>query len=142
MSAVPDRLTEPTHAGAHDPVHDTVREPAHPVERDAVTVVVRHAATPWSRLKGLLAGPLPPAGQGLLLTRCFAVHTVGMTRPIDVVFVDRDGRILAVFPALGSARVAICLRAADAIEFADGDAARLGLAVGVRIRYVVEGATS
>lgn len=142
MSAVPDRLTEPTHACMHDPVHDAVREPAPPVERDAVAVVVRRAASPWSRLKGLLAAPMPPSGHGLLLTRCFAVHTVGMTRPIDVVFVDRDRRILAMFPALGSARVAICLRAADAIEFTAGDAARLGLEVGVQLRYIVEGAAS
>jgi uncharacterized membrane protein (UPF0127 family) len=134
MSAVPDRLTQPN--------HEPVRDPDPPAERAVVVVPVRRAASPWSRLRGLLAGPMPPAGEGLLLTRCIAVHTVGMTRPIDVVFVDRHGRILAMFPALGSARVAICRRAADAVEFAAGDAARYGLAVGVRIRFVVEGATA
>ncbi|PKM79296.1 MAG: hypothetical protein CVU88_06515 [Firmicutes bacterium HGW-Firmicutes-13] len=45
------------------------------------------------RLKGLLgrSGLLP--GKGLLIKPCKAVHTVGMSFPIDVGFVDKEGCI-------------------------------------------------
>ena len=53
---------------------------------------VRLAATPLARLRGLLGRP--PSPVPLLIVPARSVHTVGMRRPIDVVFLDDDLRVL------------------------------------------------
>lgn len=58
----------------------------------------------WLRLRGLLARPPLLAGEGLLLLRCRAVHTFGMRFPLDVAILDRDGRVVATYPALPPGR--------------------------------------
>jgi len=49
-----------------------------------------------SRLLGLAWLDASEAGPGLLIPRCRAVHTFGMRFELDLVFLDRDGRPLAV----------------------------------------------
>jgi uncharacterized membrane protein (UPF0127 family) len=103
---------------------------------NSVVVCVRRARTPWARLRGLLgAAPLAP-GEGLLLERCRAVHTVGMRRAIDVVFVAADGAVIELRRGLGAGRFAVCARAWSVLELGAGDAWRLGLWPGCRIRFV------
>lgn len=101
-----------------------------------VLVSVRRARTPWARLRGLLgSAPLPP-GEGLLFERCRAVHTLGMRRAIDVVFVAADGAVIELRRGLGAGRIAVCTRAWAVLELTAGDAWRLGLWPGCRIRFV------
>ena len=57
------------------------------------------ARSMWSRLRGLIARPLP-AGSGLLLPACSSVHTHFMSYPIDVVYLSGDESIVKVVPAL------------------------------------------
>ena len=103
---------------------------------NAVMVPVRRASTPWQRLRGLLgSAPLPP-GHGLLLEHCRAVHTVGMRRAIDVVFVAGDGAVIELRRGLGAGRFAVCRRARSVLELGAGDAWRLGLWPGRRVRFV------
>ena len=54
----------------------------------------------WQRLFGLTRRPPLEPGQGMLLRPCKAVHMFGMRYPLDVAFLDRDGRVLAVYPGL------------------------------------------
>ena len=54
------------------------------------------ADCPWSRFMGLQFRAALPAGAGLLLTPCPSVHTFFMRFAIDVVLLDRYGRIVAV----------------------------------------------
>lgn len=49
------------------------------------------AANFFLRLKGLLGRSGLPKGKGILIKPCKAVHTVGMSFPIDVGFVDKEG---------------------------------------------------
>lgn len=98
-----------------------------------VVVGVVHARTPWARLVGLLGRRQLPAGCGLLLSACMAVHTLGMRRPIDVVFLDVFGQVLNVERHVASGRVVWCSRSSAVIEFAAGDAWRLGLHEGSRV---------
>lgn len=58
----------------------------------------------WLRARGFLRRPEPGEGEGLLLNPCRAVHMVGMSFPLDIVFVDRHGRILALYPELAPGR--------------------------------------
>lgn len=54
----------------------------------------------WSRLRGYLGRREPGPGEGLLLVPCRAVHTYGMGFPVDVIFLDPMGRVLAIFPEM------------------------------------------
>lgn len=48
------------------------------------------------RLRGYLGRDRPRKGQGILLFPCKAVHTFGMGFPVDVIFLDHEGRVLEV----------------------------------------------
>lgn len=54
----------------------------------------RVARTFWTRLKGLMGEPGLPPGEGLLIRPCNSIHMFFMRFAIDVVFLDRDLRIL------------------------------------------------
>lgn len=68
---------------------------------------VRVASTRLARTIGLLGKKRLPPGQGLLLTPCASVHTVGMQFAIDILFLDRQNHVLAVAPEVGPCRVRI-----------------------------------
>jgi len=61
----------------------------------------------WHRLRGLLARPPIQKGEGLLLLECGSVHTVGMRYPIDVAFLDAEGRIVRCIRRLGPWRIGL-----------------------------------
>jgi uncharacterized membrane protein (UPF0127 family) len=69
---------------------------------------------PWSRFKGLQfrAGLAP--GSGLLLVPCPSVHTFFMRFAIDVVLLDRGGRVVAVRRGVRPWRVVLPVRGAHA----------------------------
>lgn len=96
-------------------------------------LVVRRAERWLERLRGLLFSPPPEPGQALLITPCASVHTAFMRYAIDVVFLDRQGTIRKVVPALAPWRAAACAGSRHTLELAAGEAARLGLAPGGRI---------
>jgi uncharacterized protein len=52
------------------------------------------ADTSWSRMKGLLGKTGLDSGMGLLIIPSQAVHTIAMRFPIDVLFLDRDDRVI------------------------------------------------
>lgn len=95
---------------------------------------VRVADRWWQRLRGLLGVRSLGEGEGLLLTPCASVHTVGMGFPIDVAFLGPDGRVLAVHPSLPPGRFTRIRRGAShALELPAG---ALGdTAVGDRIEW-------
>jgi uncharacterized membrane protein (UPF0127 family) len=73
-------------------------------------------------------------GEGLLLSPCSSVQTFLMRFPIDVIFVDREAKVVKVAPALGPFRVALGGRGArDALEVAAGTAACSETTVGDRL---------
>jgi uncharacterized membrane protein (UPF0127 family) len=93
---------------------------------------IRLAATPSARLRGLIGRS--PSPTPLLLVPARSVHTFGLRRPIDVVFLDADLVVLKVVRALGPYRVTGARGAAAALEFVEGAATfepgdRLGLTV-------------
>src|SRR4029079_2407833 len=98
--------------------------------RSAVALEVDVAATRATRRRGLLGRESLGATEGMLLTPCKAVHTVGMLFPIDVIFIDRDGRAVRIVPALAPWRIAMSVRAKAVIELAAGTAAASDIRVG------------
>lgn len=91
----------------------------------------------WLRLRGLLLRPPLPsdASQGLLLTPCAGVHTIGMRRSIDVVFLSRDGTVLSIRPAVRPWRAVAERGARSTLELAAGAAATLKLQPGDRLTW-------
>ena len=99
------------------------------VDERGTVVVPNMVATsgPLERMRGLLWRPPLNAGDGMLLDRCNAIHTIGMRYPIDAVFIDAAGEVLRVVPALQPRRMAACRRARAVIELAAGEGGRLGI---------------
>src|SRR5262249_48303177 len=58
------------------------------------------ADTFLTRLLGLLRRKRLAPEEALWLVPGKAVHTVGMKFPIDVIFIDRESRVVAVVPSL------------------------------------------
>ena len=91
------------------------------------------AARPLRRMRGLLGRASLPAGEGILLRPAGSVHTFFMRFPIDVVFLDREQRVVGIEPALAPWRTAGRRGAKAVVELAAGEAARRGLQVGDRL---------
>lgn len=99
--------------------------------------VVDEAATAWSRMVGLLLHSRLPEGGGLLLAPAWSIHTWFMRFPIDVIFLDDDGRVLRLFPDLPPWRLASGTRKArTVIELPAGTIARANLRVGDQLTWV------
>lgn len=91
------------------------------------------AARPLRRMRGLLGRAGLPAGEGILLRPAGSVHTFFMRFPIDVVFLDREQRVVGIEPALPPWRTSGRRGAKAVVELAAGEAARRGLQVGERL---------
>ena len=88
------------------------------------------ATTPCARLRGLIGRPCPAPGIGFLLRPAASVHTCFMRYPIDVVFLARDGRALAVHEAVPPWRMRAHRGARAALELRAGEARRLEIEPG------------
>jgi uncharacterized membrane protein (UPF0127 family) len=89
-----------------------------------------------TRLRGLLGRPEPAVGEGLLLFPCGSVHMLGMRYPIDVAFLDREGRVLAAYPALRPGfHAAGCRGARYTLELRAGTLASTGTVPGDRLQW-------
>ena len=89
------------------------------------------AETSWSRMRGLLGRSGLEPGAGLLIIPSQAVHTIAMRFPIDVVFVDRNWRVVHLRPAMVPNRLtAVHWRAQSVIELPAGVIAQTETAVG------------
>jgi uncharacterized protein len=96
----------------------------------AVASEVAIATTRRERRRGLLGRERLSPSEGLLLAPCMAIHTAFMHFPIDVVFVDGEGRAVQVVHQLAPWRVAGSLRARAVIELAAGIATAGDIRVG------------
>jgi uncharacterized membrane protein (UPF0127 family) len=92
---------------------------------------VRRADGWLERTLGFLPRARIDPDEGLWFARCRAVHTLGMRVRLDIVFLDRDGRVLRIAAAVPPGRWHVGEPGADAVaEFAAGFAAARALAVG------------
>lgn len=59
-------------------------------------VRARVARTLLARMRGLIGARALPPGEGLLILRCNAIHTLFMSFPIDATFLDRRDNVVKV----------------------------------------------
>lgn len=88
------------------------------------------AASPFSRMKGLLGRSELGPGEGLLLRPASAIHTFFMRFPIDAVFLDRDWRVVGIADDVAPWRTAARKGAKAVLELPAGESARRGLRTG------------
>ena len=73
----------------------------------AIVPRVRRTGWFWERMRGLLGTNPLADGEGLLITPCAAVHTVGMRYPLDLVFLDAQGRVVRTVANVPPGRLAV-----------------------------------
>jgi len=92
---------------------------------------VEVADTSLTRMKGLLGKTGLAVGSGMLIFPSQAVHTIAMRFPIDVVFIDRNWRVLHVQPALVPNRISgLHWKAQCVLELPIGAIEQTGTGVG------------
>jgi uncharacterized membrane protein (UPF0127 family) len=89
------------------------------------------AETSWSRMVGLLGKSGLEPGAGLLIVPSQAIHTVAMRFTIDVVFVDRNWRVIHLRPEMAPFRVTgLHWKASFVLELPAGVIARTSTGIG------------
>jgi hypothetical protein len=92
------------------------RLPSAPLPPSLDGCEVRCARGPLARLLGLAGLRVLPPHAGLLLPRTRSVHTCGMRFALDLVWLDRDGRVVRVDRAVPPWRMRGCRAARAVVE--------------------------
>jgi uncharacterized membrane protein (UPF0127 family) len=96
---------------------------------------VRVADTFWTRLRGLIGVRKLESGDGLLIKPARQIHTHFMSIPIDVVYVDPEGKVIDCDERIAPWKIGrLRKNSAYVIELPAGEAARRGLAPGDQLR--------
>ena len=98
-----------------------------------LAVSIETAFDSRSRRAGLLGRAAFAAGTVLAIAPSSAVHTFGMRFPIDVLFIDRRGRVIKRVLGLKPGRLAGAFTAFAVLEFAAGSPEVASTAVGDQI---------
>jgi uncharacterized membrane protein (UPF0127 family) len=105
----------------------------------AVAENIEVAVTRRARRKGLLGRTEFAGSNALVLAPCAAVHTMFMRFPIDLVFVDGDGRAVRMVPNLAPWRMAVEPFAHAVVELPAGSLAERPVEVGDRLYLLKDG---
>jgi len=98
---------------------------------------VRHADTFLTRLRGLLGSDGLAPDEGLWITPCKGIHTIGMSFPIDAVFLDDERRVVAVREQVVPWRATRFIKGATSVlELPAGAVRKTGIAVGNQMDFV------
>ena len=110
------------------------------LETDDGRVVAGHveiAATAWRRFMGLMFRSELPEDHGLALAPCNSIHMFFMRIPLDVAFLDGDGRVLRAYHGIRPWRVSRIVRGAKAaIELPAGTLQAAAVDRGAVLRLV------
>lgn len=94
------------------------KAPAHACRGPSAPARVVFALSFLERVRGLM-GRKPAwlgAGGMLVLAPCRSIHTFGMGHPLDIAFIDGDGRVLKALSGMPPRRMAGCRAARIVIE--------------------------
>lgn len=88
------------------------------------------------RMRGLWGRRSLPPGEGMLLQPSPSIHTAFVRFPIDVVFLDRNLRVIKLAEHLPPWHTASAMEGRSALELASGEIARRGVQVGDQLLTV------
>jgi uncharacterized protein len=91
----------------------------------------------FERLRGLLGRAGMAPASAMIIERCASVHTLGMRFAIDLIFLDREWRVVALRRGVNPGRPMVCggLRAVRVLESAAGSLALDQLALGDQLVF-------
>ncbi len=96
----------------------------------------REATRFLHRFVGLMGRKDLPVGEGLLILPCNSIHTFFMRIPIDALFLDRDGQVVKLLPALPPWRMtSLYWNARSVLELPAGTAAASQTVEGDRLHF-------
>ena len=84
-------------------------------------------------MRGLLGRRELPPGEGILLRPAGSIHTFFMRFPIDVVFVDRELRVISLAEDVPPWKMRGARGAKVVLELASGECDRRGIRVGQQL---------
>jgi uncharacterized membrane protein (UPF0127 family) len=108
------------------------------VQRPDVHFTAKWARTLWRRFVGLLATPRLSENQGLLLSPCNSVHTIGMRYALDLVFLDKSKRVIKCVTDLQTNRTASASGAYYTLELPSGTIVRNQVQVGDQLSWITD----
>jgi len=93
------------------------------------------AKNPWARMKGLLGRRDFFQNEALIITRCQSIHMFFMKFPIDVIFCDRQNKVIGLCEKLKPFCLSpIFFKASYAIELPSGTIAASKTQVGDQVK--------
>ena len=99
---------------------------------------LRIADTVSTRIKGLLGNKPLGDSEALLISPCNSIHTFRMNYGLDVVFLNRVGKVIKVSLSVKPNRVRASLGAAYVLEFKSGQVNALGIKKNQRLAWMPE----
>lgn len=85
----------------------------------------------WHRLVGFLPRSKIPPDDGLWFDKCATIHTIGMRRRIDVIFLDGSSRVLRIERSVRRFRLAVaCPGGRAVVELGEAPLGERDLLVG------------
>jgi uncharacterized protein len=88
-----------------------------------------------ARARGLLFRPALKNNQGLWITKCASIHTIGMFYNIDVVFLDANLLVTRIARDVAPLRFRISLKADSVLELNAGVVNMLGIRNGQNLLF-------
>ncbi|MCP3668885.1 MAG: DUF192 domain-containing protein [Gammaproteobacteria bacterium] len=87
------------------------------------------------RTKGLLGKQELLENDGIWITPCNSIHTLGMKYALDIIYINRKGVIKKTVSQMRPRRVSLCLGAHGTIELKSGTIDRIGIKIGDRVEW-------
>ena len=90
----------------------------------------------FGRMVGLLGKNRLEEGEGLWISPCISIHSIGMRFVFDALFIGPDGEILRLLEEFQVNRISVTVRdASGVLELPAGTIRRTKSAVGDKIRF-------
>ncbi len=88
------------------------------------------AKTLMQRLKGLMFKENMPKNEALIFYSASCIHTCFMRFAIDLVYLDKDNKVMKIYNSINPWRLAYCLGSKTTLELAGGTASQAALRLG------------
>jgi len=88
----------------------------------------------FQRAKGLLGKKYISQDEAIFFSDCSSIHMFGMQISLDIVFLDREFRIVKMVENLKPWRLAWCNKAQHTLEMASGSVSKHGFSMDDKLR--------
>ena len=117
----------------NQPAHDVENQATDDMDKDALEVSMTES---WrERSQGLLTLPELEKHQGLWITPCNSVHTIGMSYSLDLIYLNRAYLIVKCVQQCLPRRISMCWSAKSVLEVPAGTIHRLNLSCGMQMLW-------